>query len=280
MIWPLVCIFLISFSFAQGQRPEKKSEIQQFIRELKETNCSEDNSAFERVTSGIAVACHSFEEKDGYELTQVVDCTGEGKTYPGGFRIRSKEGHRLMNLRSPYGPKAHPERNINIWSRNGALNETFLFLNDKAGGPDEHDVKSVIFLLPRTMVPRLEVKGEEVEILLNTGEKVTFDKKTGAIKGGALREGPNDLTTDRYRRQPPNVHYSGTGISIRLNHRYADPLLGAELAEIRQIGRSCRIPRLTLFDSSGKLRTTSDAELIKVLNHSCPPEPGQKPFRI
>ena len=278
----LFIILMVSASFAGELRDsaERMAELERVVQALNDPECTEDNAGFERVTSGLVVACASFEEKGGYEESKIVDCTGDGKLYPGGFRFRSRDGHPLINRKSPYGSNVVPERVINIWSRNGALNETFIYLNDQAGGPDSHDMKSAIIVLPRKVVPSVKAVGDEVELTLNTGEKVYIDKKTSLIKGGALREGPNDLTTDRFRRQPPNVHYEGTGISIRLNHRFEDPFQSSESAEVKQNDRSCRVPRTTLFDSSGKLRTQSDAQLVKALNQACPAGPGGRPFRI
>lgn len=115
---------------------------------------------------------------------------------------------------------------------------------------------------------------------MNTGEKVVFDKRTNAIKSGALREGPLDLTSDRFRRQPANIQYSGTGVSIKLSHRFEDPLQFTETAEVKQGGRSCRVPRGVLLDTAGKLKTQNDRDLMRILNQSCPSGAGQSPFRF
>lgn len=282
MIFPILLSILLSLSFAGDIRDSaaRMAELEAVVKSLQEKECSEDNAGFERVSSGLVVACASFEDKIGYEETKIIDCTGSNGLYPGGFRFRSRAGHPDINMQSPYGPTARPERVINFWSRNHALNETFIYVNDQAGGPDSHDMKSSIILLPRKVIPSVVMNGEDVEVTMTTGEKVVFDKRTSAIKSGALREGANDLTTDRFRRQPPNVHYQGTGISIRLNHRFEDPFQSAESAEVKQNGKSCRIPRTILFDAAGKLRTESDAQLVRVLNQSCPSSPGTPGFRI
>lgn len=279
----LFSVLILTSAFAGEIRESLKrnsTEVDRLVESLRETDCTETNAGFPRITSGIIVPCSTYEELDGYEKATVVDCTGKGEQLPGGFRFRSRDGHPLINTKSPYGPTAHPERSIHFWSRNHALNETFIYLNDLAGGPDTHDMKSSLILLPRKVVPSVVVSGEEVTVTMNTGETVVFDKRTSAIKSGALTEGANDLTTDRFRRQPPNVQYTGTGISIRMNHRFEDPFQSAESAEIKQNGRTCRIPRTTLFDNTGKLRTQSDAQLVRVINQSCPAGQGVSPFRI
>lgn len=283
----LFFLLMTSLSFAQTREQRelreaagRLTEIEDVLRTLNDPECLEDNRAFSTVNSGIPVACASASSRDGYEEMQVVDCTRDSRVYPGGYRFRSKDGHPHTGTRSPYADGGVPGRLIEFWSRNNALNETYMYLADTAGGPDSHDMKSAMFLLPRKVIPSVHVHGNEVEVTMATGEKVFFDKRTNAITRGALSEGRQDLTTDRFRRQPPNVHYSGTGISVRLNHRFEDPMQSAEFAEVKQGSRSCRIPRGNLFDTRGKLKSSSDAEFLRAINQSCPTGPGQSAFRI
>ncbi len=279
-----IFLFILSLAFAQDnelrESAGRMSEIEQVIRSLNEQDCEEDNREFTKVTSGIPVACASGEHRDGYQEMKVLDCTRDNAIYPGGFRFRAEQGHPFVPERSLYPDGGRPGRLIEFWSRDHALNETYLYLADTAGGPDSHDMKSVMILLPRKVIPSVKVTGNEIEMTMTTGEKVVFDKRTKAITGGALREGMADITTDRFRRKPANVQYSGTGISVRLNHRYEDPFQSSETAEVNQGGRSCRIPRATLFDVRGKLKTTSDAQFVRVINQSCPATNNQQPFRI
>jgi hypothetical protein len=274
-MYVLILILLTSLSFAQDEElresVSRMDSIGDLIESLNEQECPpEETQAFGKVTSGIPVACASGETREGYEEMKVVDCTRDGKIYPGGFRFRAQAGHPLIAERSPYPNGGKPGRVIEFWSRDGALNETFLYLNDTAGGPDSHDMKSAMFILPRKVVPSVRVNGNDVEMTMTTGEKVVFDKKTSAIKSGALREGPSDLSTDRFRRQPANVHYDGSGISVRLNHRYLDPRLSGETAEIKQGTKVCRVPRTVFFDNAGMLKSQSDAQFIRTINQSCP----------
>lgn len=271
----LSLILLISFCFAQEaelkESVNRLAGIGELIESLNEKDCLEDNRAFSQVTSGITVACASGDSKEGYEEMKVIDCTGDGKVYPGGYRIRARAGvHPLIPEKSLYQNSTPPERKIEFWSRDGALNETYIYLYDEAGGPDSHNTKSMMFVLPRKVIPSVRVVGNDVEVTMNTGEKVVFDKKTSAIKSGAMKEGPIDMTTDRFRRQLPNVSYSGSGISIRLNHRYLDPVLSGEIAEVKQGNKTCKIPRAILLDNAGKLKSQSDVQFMKAINKSCP----------
>lgn len=282
-VYLLAIVFSLS-SLAQtlNESARRMTEIEDVIRSLNQQDCPElPSPEFTSVRSGIPVACGGSSQRDGYQLIKVVDCTRDQREYPGGFQIRAGEGHPFVgNARSLYPDGGPVQRMIQFISRNGALNETYLHLEDLAGGPDSHDMKSDVFLLPRKNIPQVETRGNEVIVRMSTGEQVIFDKNSGAIKSGALREGPIDLTTDRFRRSQPNVHYSGTGISIRLNHRYEAPTLSAVSAEVKQGNRTCTVPRTQLFDEAGKLRSSSDAQFVQVLNQNCPTRTGQQPFRI
>ncbi len=278
----MIAVSLSSFGQTLTESARRMSEIEDVVRSLNQQDCPDlPSPAFTSVRSGIPVACGGNSPRDGYSLSTVVDCTRDNKEYPGGIMVRAKAGHPYIgNARSLYPDGGPVERSIEFVSRNGALNETYLRLEDLAGGPDSHDMKSKIFLLPRKNIPQVETRGEDVFVKMSTGEQVVFDKRTGAIKSGALREGPIDLTTDRFRRTPPNVQYTGTGISIRLNHRFEEPTISSVSAEVKQGGRSCTIPRAQLFDVRGQLISTSDAQFVQAINQSCPARTGQQPFRI
>lgn len=227
---------------------------------------------YPRLETGIARICGVSQEQDGYEERYIFDCredySKESRIFAG-FGFRSKPGHPFTSgIRSPY-PRGKVARSIDMISRNHALNETYLYVIDFAGGPDSHDLKSVIYLIPRTELPKVTETGNEVELTLPTGEKVNFDAESGAIRGGVLKEGPLDLTKDYRKRKEPNVHYMGDYISIRLNHAYEEPTIGSETAHVQQKEKSCTIARSKLFTKQGKLLTKSDDELLEVLNREC-----------
>jgi hypothetical protein len=223
-------------------------------------------SDFLKIESGLTSPCSSSRFVDGYQNLKVFACSG-GPDLPGGFVFKSSLG-----VSSPYGSTSKPQRLLEVRSIDGAFNETFLYFNVIAGGPDSHDMKSVMLLLPRKVVPSVLVDGEDIEITLTTGEKVTVDRTDSQIKSGALMEGEHDLTTDRQKRKAANIHYTGSGISIRVDHRYEYPTQGAITAEVKQAGRTCKLPKLKIWDANGKLISRSDAQLLDVLKAACPKE--------
>lgn len=232
-------------------------------------------SPYPRIETGIARICGVSQEQDGYEERYIFNCKEDyspESRIVAGYGFRSRPGHPYTSgVRSPY-PRGKVARSIDMISRNHALNETYLYVIDFAGGPDSHDIKSVIYLLPRTDIPAVTSVGNEVELLLPTGEKANFDAETGAIKGGVLKEGPLDLTKDYRKRKAPNVHYVGEYVSIRLDHAFEEPTIGSTTALVQQKEKSCTIARSKLFNKQGKLLTKSDDEILEVLNRECPVE--------
>jgi hypothetical protein len=238
---------------------------------------TEEIGKFKSITSGIPVACGGGAPKDGYDELYIIDCLNRSADQTpifSGFRVRNGPGH-------PYFKQGGAgARQIDLVSRDSAFNETYLFIADTAGGADSEDVKSIMLLLPRKTPPKMSVRGNELHVTLPTGEKVVFDKTSHAILSGSLTEGAPDFRRDRHTKSPPNVHYSGAGISIRLNHRFLDPTLSADAATVVQSGRSCQVPRTALYDDKGKLRSQSDSQLLGAINKSCPVKAGQSPFHL
>ncbi len=229
-------------------------------------------SPFPRLETGIKRICSVSQEQDGYEERYIFDCkedySPESRIFAG-FGFRSKPGHPYTSgKKSPY-PRGKVARSIDMISRHHALNETYLYVIDFAGGPDSHDQKSVIFLFPRVEIPRVTEVGNEVELLLPTGEKVFFDAQTGAINGGALKEGPIDLNRVYRKRAQPNVEYTGEFISVRLNHAFEEPTIGAEKAVIQQKENVCILMRNRLFNREGKLLAKNDEEFLAAINREC-----------
>lgn len=229
-------------------------------------------SPYPRLETGFKRVCGVGQEQDGYEERYIFNCredySPESRLFAG-YGFRSKPGHPYTSgKKSPY-PRGKVARSIDMISRNHALNETYLYVIDFAGGPDSHDLKSVIFLFPRVEIPKVTVIGSEIELLLPTGEKAFIDAETGALRGGALREGPVDLNPNRMKRAQPNVQYTGDFISVRLNHAYEEPTIGAEKAVIQQKDNICILMRNRLFDRDGKLLPKSDDEFLELINREC-----------
>ncbi len=236
---------------------------------------SEPTTGFPRVVSGYHLASCGGQNgyTDGFGTLRVFDCHNrDDQGVFSGFSFRQDpQTHPLIRgLRTPYpDSRGTPSRFWNSVSVNSSFNETYLIIEESAGGPDSHNVKSYMFVIPRVTVPSTRIEGNNIVTTLATGETVTMDKSSRAITGGALTEGPLDMNTNRHARKPPNIHYSGSGISIRLNHRYEHPLTSSETAEVKQGSRTCNLPRTAILDAEGKMKQTSDADLLAVINRTC-----------
>ncbi len=229
-------------------------------------------SPYPRIETGIKRVCSVSQEQDGYEERYIFNCkedySPDSRIFAG-FGFRSKPAHPYTSgIKSPY-PRGKVARSIDMISRHHALNETYLYVIDFAGGPDSHDKKSVIYLFPRIEIPKVSTVGNEIELLLPTGEKAFFDAESGAINGGALKEGPIDLNSQYRKRAQPNVEYTGEYISVRLNHAFEEPTIGAEKAVIQQKDNICILMRNRLFGRDGKLLTKSDDEFLEAINREC-----------
>ena len=218
------------------------------------------------------------QELKSYEERYIFDCKEDYSKKArifAGYGFRSKPGHPYTSgLKSPY-PRGKVARSIDMISRNYSLNETYLSVIDFAGGPDSHDKKSVIFLFPRVEIPKVTEIGNEVELLLPTGEKVFFDAETGVINGGSMKEGKIDLHRDYKKRAEPNIHYTGDYVSVRLTHAFDEPTIAADKAVIKQKKNICILIRGRLFSREGKLLTKSDDEFLAAINREC-----TTPFRF
>lgn len=204
-----------------------------------------------------------------YERLYVFDCRTNERVDGGfAFRPNPRALNPHLNVQSRY-EGGQVSRFWQITSRNQAFNETFLMMEEDGGGPDSHNVKSYMFVIPRVTQPSVREEGENLIATLPTGETVTMNRQTRQITSGALTEGPVDLNTNRHERRPPNIHYNGSGISIRLDHRYEHPLTSSVTAVVKQGSRTCNVPRTALFNADGKLTTNTDAQLLAVLNRSC-----------
>lgn len=257
----IINLSLLVFVFACAQAP------------LKKKTPKVQPNPYPRLEAEITRACWVTQEMDHYETRFIFDCTqgySPSTRLFAGYGFRSKSGHPFTSeVKSPY-PRGKVARSIDMISRNEALNETYLHVVDSAGGPDSHDPKSVIYLFPRIKIPRVTEASNQVELTLPTGEKAYFDAGTGALSSGALEEGPLDRNPNHRNRRPPNVHYTGDFVSLRLTHSSDDPTTSSQTAVVKQKENVCKLPRSTLFSKQGKLLSRSDEEFLEVINRKCP----------
>ena len=193
---------------------------------------------------------------------------GSGKR-PTGFEILMRGPNNLAG--APLDPSQKIERQWKFVSKHGSVRETYIQITDDAGsGYLSQLMETVIILVPRRNRPAAEVVGDELHVILTTGEKVIYDNKTGLIKSGALIEGAIDTNPNRHQRKFVPLKYMGTGISIRTNKRGEDPRTATPTATVSQNGKTCEVPNKDLWGSNTDFKFSNDDDLIKYLNSKCP----------
>ncbi len=127
-----------------------------------------------------------------------------------------------------------------------------------------HDLlHTTLVFIPRKVMPYVEAKivnGKELLIMvLPTGEKVIFDKRTNEIIGGALSEKPMDFNPSRHNRKFAAIDYTGKGISIRADRRAGLPEKTHKVAfnknerskaVIKHQGKSCYVSKSDIWANS------------------------------
>lgn len=201
----------------------------------------------------------------GFRTLSTFPCKGNGEEFYSGVSIDGADYHNLQFL-----------------SLDSSKSETYIYLTEAVLPQDSYNVKSMMFLFPRKTTPKAEAIENEIHVTLPTGELVIYDRNSKKIKSGALLEGPSDPSKDRFTRKPPNIHYQGNGISIRVDHRYEHPSssAGDTTAEVKQGNRKCSIPREKLWDTKGELLELDDDKLLKQLNLLCPSKKDERPFTL
>jgi hypothetical protein len=179
---------------------------------------------------------------------------------------------------APIDPECETRREWKFISKDGSKQETYMWLTDEAGScKTSHRMESMFFMLPRVSRPSIKVEGDELHVILPTGEKVVYDKKTKLIKSGVLKEGKIDLNKDHRKRGYAPIEYSGVGIIIRSDQRGADPRQNPKgkkvfNAIITQGNKTCEIPRTELWSQNEKhfhFKFSDDQKLLEFINSKC-----------
>ncbi len=218
---------------------------------------------FQKITSFDSSVCLAGVNHENYKEYLVCPSGGAQAGAFLYYQIDSGKNNKYVNDTSGYGKLS---RSIFFNSFDRSLNGTFLTIQDSDKSQRAAtQMGTDMFLLPRITSPSVLIVGDEIHMMLPTGEEVVFDAATREIKRGALREGPFQVMA------PSTVEYSGTGISIRMDLRtYDDPRRKSINAVIKQGTKTCTVPRSKLFSDEGIPTSSSDLEFVAVINRSCP----------
>ena len=111
---------------------------------------------------------------------------------------------------------------------------------------------------PRTYLPSFQrsANGEQISVLLPTGEEVRFSASERVITGGVLSEQPIDMNPSRHQRHHPRVQYHGDFLAITSAQRGDSPRNArvwgqqryAEIVYPKKYRKPCRVPRGRIWD--------------------------------
>ncbi len=165
-----------------------------------------------------------------------------------------------------------------------------LEVEDSPNDTSSHTMHSLFLFFPRKQLPVVEQLTGTIDVTLPTGEKMIFRKDSKEVVDGVFQEGPVDLSSDRFKRQFPDLRYKGRGIVLRANARGQSPQLGQY--EKNQIdldyglrgsvdvlilngstGQRCRRPKTDFWDnidvSPIEFKFPTDEEFDSYLKKNC-----------
>ena len=129
---------------------------------------------------------------------------------------------------------------------------------DIAGRYSHDNMFREIAFFPRTYLPtiRRSADGEQITVLLPTGEQVHFSSSERTITGGVLSEQLIDMNPNRHQRQHPQVQYHGNFLAITSTQRGDSPRNArvwgqqryAEVVYPSKYQQPCRLPRGRIWD--------------------------------
>jgi hypothetical protein len=243
--------------------PKKLERVQSAVLDAGRPPTCQTPVPFQKILSFDSPACLKEVSKEIYKEFYVCSSGSASADAFLYYQVISGTGNRFVNDTSGYGKLT---RSIFMNSFDRSLNGTFLTIQDSDKSQRAAtQMGTDLFLLPRITSPSLEVIGNEIHMMLPTGEEVVFDAGTREIKSGALKEGEFQVMA------PSTVEYSGTGISIRMDLRtYDDPRRKSINAVIKQGSKTCSVPRGNLFGDDGIPKSSSDGEFLASINRSCP----------
>lgn len=224
---------------------------------------------FERETPREGVTDYLTSKESTYWAKNLRAIKGEKEPRSEGFELNNKGPNAIADGKG-IEPYIDVERSWNFVSSDNSRQESYLWITDDSGsGKFSHLMESIIMIVPRKVMPSVEVVGQDLHVTLTTGEKVIYDKDTRIVKSGVLSEGKIDMNPDRFKKKFAPVKYSGQGISIRVDKRGEDPRLIPGNATVTQNGKSCQVPAKELWDAKASFKYSDDAHLVQFLNSKC-----------
>ena len=139
-----------------------------------------------------------------------------------GFSFENMGDNRVVSLKN----NKHVQRTFNFDYLEQARQNLGLMVDDIPNHTVSHTMHSLFMFFPRKNMFVVEQLTGTINVTLPTGEKVIFQKESKEIVDGVFREGPVDVSKDRFKRQYADLKYQGKGVILRANARGQSPQLG------------------------------------------------------
>lgn len=139
-----------------------------------------------------------------------------------GFSFENMGDNRIVSLKN----NKHVQRNFNFDYLEQARQNLSLMVDDIPNQTISHTMHSLFMFFPRKNMFVVEQLTGTINVTLPTGEKVIFQRDSKEIVDGVFREGPVDVSKDRFKRQYADLKYQGKGVILRANARGQSPQLG------------------------------------------------------
>jgi hypothetical protein len=208
------------------------------------------------------------------------------ETSTDGFSVENMGENKIVNS----AKYKHSQRVFHFDYLEQARQNLSLQVDDIPNTVISQTMHSLFMFFPRKYLPLVEQNTGTIDVTLPTGEKVSFQKISKEIVSGVLKEGPIDMSSNRFKRKYPDLKYQGRGVVLRANARGQLPQLGEyEDAKIDMeygltgskevliingtTGQRCRRPKTDFWDNLDvtpvEFKFRTDEEFDIYLRQNC-----------
>lgn len=139
-----------------------------------------------------------------------------------GFSFANMGDNRIVDATK----HKYSQRNFNFDYLEQARQNLVMEVDDSPNSTVSHTMHSIFMFFPRKQLPIVEQLSGTIDVTLPNGEKVIYHMDSKEIVDGIFKEGPVDVSADRFKRQYPDLKYQGQGVVLRVNARGQSPQLG------------------------------------------------------
>jgi hypothetical protein len=165
---------------------------------------------------------HDFFQSRSLGEISVTRGSATPESFTDGFSIQNVGDNKIVQS----SIHKNSERVFNFDYLEQARQNLSLEVYDTPNEYVSHTMHSYFMFFPRKNIPIVEELTGTINVTLPTGEKIIFQKESKEIVDGVFTEGPVDVSTDRFKRQYPDLKYTGKGVLLRANARGQSPQLG------------------------------------------------------